>query len=312
MTNKIKTTAVLLLASVLASACSTSSDRNEVTPPPSPVSQSLESSAAVPNSAARPENATKSSSLQEQAVSVPATADKVTSHTQQSAKQESRTQPQATPVARTYKMSPRTYDIVPIDASKHPKEVVLLTFDDGPKDLELNQALLDTLDKHQAKAIFFVNGYRVKQKPDIVKLIHERGHAIGNHSWDHIDLKKQTKEKIAQQLEDVQDAVKAITGEAPVFFRPPFGSGNDEVRAKSKELGMLYMTWSNGSKDWEMTVKRNSAQEVTANVIGQLRPGSNILMHELPWTAEALDDMLSQIKKRGYGFVDPHAIDPSL
>lgn len=54
----------------------------------------------------------------------------------------------------------------------------------------------------------------------------------------------------------MQQAVKAITGKAPAFFRPPFGSGSEEVRAKAKEEGLLYMTWSNGSKDWEMTVKK--------------------------------------------------------
>ena len=50
--------------------------------------------------------------------------------------------------------------------------------------------MIDTLDKHDAKAIFFVNGYRAKEHPELLKLIHDRGQIIGNHSWDHIDLKK--------------------------------------------------------------------------------------------------------------------------
>ncbi|WP_236595933.1 MULTISPECIES: polysaccharide deacetylase family protein [unclassified Paenibacillus] len=216
------------------------------------------------------------------------------------------------PAAKTYRMNPKTYDIVPIDAAAHTKQVVLLTFDDGPKDLELNRSLLDTLDKHKAKAIFFLNGYRIKQHPDIVKLLDERGQTIGNHSWDHIDLKKESKEKVDRQIGDVQQAVKAITGKAPAFFRPPFGSGSEEVRAKAKEEGLLYMTWSNGSKDWEMTVKNNSPEQVVANVLEQLRPGSNILMHELPWTAEALDTLLTRLEERGYTFVDPQSIDTAM
>ncbi|MBP1155228.1 hypothetical protein ACVLD2_000864 [Paenibacillus sp. PvR052] len=68
------------------------------------------------------------------------------------------------------------------------------------------------------------------------------------------------------------------------------------------------MTWSNGSKDWEMTVKNNSPDQVVANVLEQLRPGSNILMHELPWTAEALDTLLTRLEEVGYGFVDPEII----
>ncbi|MCP3772487.1 polysaccharide deacetylase family protein [Paenibacillus sp. MZ04-78.2] len=211
--------------------------------------------------------------------------------------------------AKRYTMNPKTYDIMPIDPNGAPKKVVLLTFDDGPKDLEMNKALLDTLQKHKAKAVFFLNGYRVKQKPELVELLASSGQTIGNHSWDHIDLKKETKEKVNQQIGDVQKAIKEVTGKAPVFFRPPFGSGSDDVRAKAKEEGLLFMTWSNGSKDWEMTVKKNSPEQVISNVLSQLHPGSNILMHELPWTVEALDKLLTQLEEKGYGFVDPEDIE---
>ncbi|WP_335338486.1 hypothetical protein [Paenibacillus naphthalenovorans] len=53
------------------------------------------------------------------------------------------------------------------------------------------------------------------------------------------------------------------------------------------------MTWSNGSKNWEMMVKKNNPGRIISNVLEQLRPGSNILMHELPWTAKALDTLLT-------------------
>ncbi|TDF99316.1 polysaccharide deacetylase family protein [Paenibacillus piri] len=213
------------------------------------------------------------------------------------------------PAAKLYKMNPKTYDIVPIDPAAASKNVVLLTFDDGPRNKEVLASILDTLDKHKAKAIFFVNGYLVKQKPELLKLIQERGHAIGNHSWDHIDLKKESKDKVDQQIGDVQKIVKEVTGSAPQFFRPPFGSGSDDVRAKAKQENMLYMTWSNGSLDWEMTVKKNDPNKVVSNVLGQLRGGSNILMHELPWTAQALDPLLTQLEEKQFGFVDPHLID---
>src|SRR5206468_8119878 len=116
-----------------------------------------------------------------------------------------------------------------------------------------------------AKAIFFMNGYRIKQKPELVKLVSSRGMVIGNHAWDHDDLSKQSKDKLDHQIGDVSALVKELTGKAPVFFRPPFGSGNQDVRAKVKEEGMLYMTWSNGSKDWEMTVKNNHPEQVVSN-----------------------------------------------
>ncbi|MCD1260185.1 polysaccharide deacetylase family protein [Paenibacillus athensensis] len=220
--------------------------------------------------------------------------------------------PQPTPeeVAKTYHMN-KNYDIVPNDPNGN-KKVVLLTFDDGPKDKETNEALIATLAKHNAKAIFFMNGYRIKQKPELVKLVHDSGQIVGNHSWDHIDLKKEANAKVDQQIGDVQQIVKELIGEAPVFFRPPYGSGSDYVRAKAKEEKLLYMTWSNGSLDWEMTNSKNDPNKVVENVLNQLHNGSNILMHELPWTAQALDTLLSKLEEKGYTFVDPRAIEPEM
>ncbi|UKS31151.1 polysaccharide deacetylase family protein [Paenibacillus sp. HWE-109] len=217
------------------------------------------------------------------------------------------TKPVEQTVKKDYHMN-KNYDIVPNDPNDN-KKVILLTFDDGPKEQAMNQALIDTLQKHKAKAIFFMNGYRIKQKPELVKLVHDSGNIVGNHAWDHDNLKDMTNDKIDQQVEDVQKIVKELIGQEPQFFRPPFGSGNDYLKAKIKGKGMLYMTWSNGSLDWEMTNQKNDPGKVIENVLKQLHNGSNILMHELPWTVKALDSLLTQLEEKGYTFVDPNAIE---
>ncbi|MEK4665145.1 polysaccharide deacetylase family protein [Priestia sp. FSL H7-0729] len=209
-------------------------------------------------------------------------------------------------VEKTYHMN-ENYYIKPND-DKSSSKVVLLTFDDGPKEEKMITSLIDTLDKHNAKAIFFVNGYRVKSHPELLKLIHERDQIVGNHAWDHEDLQKMSNAEAAKQVTDVQEIVKDTIGEEPQFFRPPFGSGNDALKATVKKNGMLYMTWSNGSLDWDKSTK-NKPEKVIQNVLDQLNPGSNILMHELPWTVEALDELLTKLKKKGYSFVDPRTIE---
>jgi peptidoglycan/xylan/chitin deacetylase (PgdA/CDA1 family) len=203
----------------------------------------------------------------------------------------------------------KNYFLKPIDENGE-KRVVLLTFDDGPKEEGMLTDILDTLDRHGAKAVFFVNGFRVRQNPDLLRLIDERGHAIGNHSYDHIVLKNEPEDVIDAQLEGVQDIVEQTVGKRPRFFRPPNGAGNDYVKAKAAELGMLYMTWSNGSLDW--ADNKNDPDGVIRSVMEQLHPGCIILMHELPWTAEALDELLSRIEAEGYAFLDPEAIDPEM
>ncbi|WP_339203299.1 polysaccharide deacetylase family protein [Paenibacillus sp. FSL K6-3182] len=213
---------------------------------------------------------------------------------------------QETSITALYRMS-EAYRFVPIEESTSSK-VVLLTFDDGPKDETVLTSMLDTLDKHKAKAIFFVNGYRVKKNPNLLKLIDERGQTIGNHSWDHNDLKKEAKEVVEQQIGDVQTDVEALIDKKPLFFRPPYGSGGDTVKEIAKNHGMLYMTWSNGSLDWDKTAK-NKPEVVIKNVLEQLHPGANILMHELQWTADALDELLTSLENKGYGFIDPATIE---
>lgn len=198
------------------------------------------------------------------------------------------------------------YRFVPILESS-PAKAVLLTFDDGPKDEAVINSLLDTLDKHEAKAIFFVNGYRVKENPELLKLIHEKGHTIGNHSDDHINLKNESSEAVEKQLGEVQDKVERLIGKRPTFFRPPYGAGNEIVKTTAKNHGMLYMTWSNGSLDWDSSAK-NKPEVVIKNVMEQLHPGANILMHELKWTAQGLDELLTLIEGEGYTFIRPETI----
>ncbi|MBB3109251.1 peptidoglycan/xylan/chitin deacetylase (PgdA/CDA1 family) [Paenibacillus phyllosphaerae] len=208
---------------------------------------------------------------------------------------------------KLYRMND-AYRFVPIEGTNAPKKAVLLTFDDGPKDDETLTAMLDTLDKHHAKAIFFVNGYRVKAKPELLKKIAERGQTIGNHSWEHIDLKQENESVITKQIGDVQSIVKETTGTTPRFFRPPFGSGGDKVKKIAADQGLLYMTWSNGSLDWDSSTK-DKPDKVIANVLEQLHSGANILMHELPWTKDALDSLLTKLKDKGYTFIDPATIE---
>lgn len=209
---------------------------------------------------------------------------------------------------KTYHLD-KAYNVVPNQQGANKKEI-LLTFDDGLKEAAIINKIIDTLDKHNAKAIFFVNGYRVKEHPELLKLIHDRGQSIGNLSWDHIVLKNKSEAEVKKQIETVQKMVKDTTGQAPVFFRPPYGAGGEVSRKVAKESGLLYMTWSVGSLDWTITKSQpNRTDALLKNVTEQLHPGSNILMHELPWTAEALDSLLTRLEQKGYRFVDPQSIE---
>ncbi|MEC0237403.1 polysaccharide deacetylase family protein [Paenibacillus kribbensis] len=287
-----KTAAILLTVCLLLSACT----------------------ANKPESAATGNNQTSAASdTSNGSQTVPKdhnSAGKTTAQHDKSVVDNSKSENSATVAAtnKTYHLD-KAYNVVPNQEGVE-KKVILLTFDDGPKEAAMINKIIDTLDKHKAKAIFFVNGYRVKEHPELLKLIHDRGQPIGNHSWDHIVLKNKSEAEVKKQIETVQKIVKDITGQAPVFFRPPHGAGGDVGRKVAKENGLLYMTWSVGSLDWTMKKSQpNKTDALLKNVTEQLHPGSNILMHELPWTAEALDSLLTRLEQKGYRFVDPQSIE---
>lgn len=290
------TAALIIAASLLLSACGTAEEKTSDNSTPAVESTTTvqeEQGNSNPTETGEPgtgvpEPSTEDSNVKEEE---PESSEKVSTEEK---------------VEKTYHMN-ENYYIKPNDEAS-PSKVVLLTFDDGPKEEKMITSLIDTLDKHNAKAIFFVNGYRVKSHPELLKLIHDRGQIVGNHAWDHEDLKKMSNAEAAKQVTDVQKIVKDTIGEEPQFFRPPFGSGNDALKAAVKKNGMLYMTWSNGSLDWDKSTK-DKPEKVIQNVLDQLNPGSNILMHELPWTVEALDELLTKLEKKGYSFVDPRAIE---
>lgn len=291
------TAALIIAASLLLSACGSEEEQmSEKNKPNNEPITAIQEEQHEANAEEAEEN--------EVAVSEPSTDE--TAMTEGEPASSSEQAPSEVKLEKTYHMN-ENYYIKPNDDTS-PSKVVLLTFDDGPKEEKMITSLIDTLDKHDAKAIFFVNGYRVKTHPELLNIIHERGQIVGNHAWDHEDLQKMSNSEASRQVTDVQKIVKDTIGVEPQFFRPPFGSGNDALKATVKKNGMLYMTWSNGSLDWDKSTK-DKPEIVIQNVLDQLNPGSNILMHELPWTVEALDELLTQLEKKGYSFVDPRVIE---
>ncbi len=102
-----------------------------------------------------------------------------------------------------------------------PKEVVL-TFDDGPQ-VNTTKAVLDALDHHCTKAIFFSIGKMALGLPEIIREVHHRGQTIGTHTWAHVATYKfKTDDEAIAEIEKGISAVHRAVG-APIapFFRYP-------------------------------------------------------------------------------------------
>ncbi len=208
----------------------------------------------------------------------------------------------STPVQPGYHVN-KVFDIVPNDP-KGNKKVVLITIDDGPS--KQSKGMVDTLTKHKVKAIFFINGNHVKNYKDAIPYEYKNGNAIGNHTWDHPNLKQIKFDKIVKEIDSNTKIIKDATGSTVRFFRPPFGVSTQAVRDYVKKQGMISMNWSGAAKDWEKSAQKKEV--FINNVMKDLHPGSISLLHEHPWSASSLDELLTQIAQKGYTFVDPKDI----
>lgn len=185
------------------------------------------------------------------------------------------------------------------------EKIVALTFDDGPHPT-ITQEILATLEKYNAKATFFMLGNRVDKSPEIVKEIADAGHELGNHSWSHPDLSRQSAERIKNEIENTSIVIERATGQNPTVFRPPYGSFNDTVR---NETNLPIILWDVDTLDWKHL---NPAQTLSI-VKTYTRSGSNILMHDIHQsTANALDSILAFLQSEGYKFVTVSELESNL
>jgi peptidoglycan/xylan/chitin deacetylase (PgdA/CDA1 family) len=154
--------------------------------------------------------------------------------------------------------------------------VLALTFDDGPHPRD-TPPLLDLLDRHGAKATFFVVGKSVREHPDLVKRIAESGHALGNHTWDHLSLPSLTGRFRRRQLQWTQEA---LGSQASGLFRPPYGEQTLGSRLDALLLGLRVVCWDVVAEDW----RDDPSEVMLQRIYRRLRRGSIVLFHDTLYT----------------------------
>ncbi len=161
--------------------------------------------------------------------------------------------------------------------------------------------ILDILDKYNVKCTFFVVGIWAEKNPDKLKMIADRGHEIGNHSYSHKLPSQSSTEKIEEEILKCNEIIKAQTGKSPLFYRAPSGDYNNETVDLAEKHGMTAIQWSVDSLDW---MKDKSAQEITARVTGKITSGSIILFHnDTEYTVKVLPEVIEHLQKEHYTFV---------
>jgi len=182
------------------------------------------------------------------------------------------------------------------------RKYLLLTFDDGPFGSGVDDRILDVLEKHHARAVFFVVCRNLARANEML-LQREiaDGDLIGNHSFDHAHLMKLPDDQLLHEIAGCNDLVAERTGRRPAFFRPPFGQTSARVRALEQSSGLREMLWDANSEDSWLT----RPEQIMAWSMRESDNFSILLMHSKPTTAAVLDQVLSGLEGRGFRFVLP-------
>lgn len=179
-----------------------------------------------------------------------------------------------------------------------------LTFDDGPDKIQTPK-VLSILKKYAVKATFFMLGEEVEYQKEMLKLVYNAGHQIGNHFYKHININKASKDEIRESIVSNNELIRSVIGVAPTVVRPPYGIVNENLKEVCGELGMSIIIWTDDkdSRDWAKTPE----SKIISNVTKKVSNGDIFLFHDgdksYTNTLSAIDVIIPSLQKKGFQFV---------
>ncbi|MGZ3874004.1 MAG: polysaccharide deacetylase family protein [Mucilaginibacter sp.] len=175
---------------------------------------------------------------------------------------------------------------------------IYLTFDDGPIPI-VTPFVLNILKQYNAKATFFCIGDNVNKYPDIFAQVKNEGHAIGNHTYNHL-RGWDTDDKI--YLDNFIQADKILDTD---LFRPPHGRiKRSQVKLlKTAKPGIKMIMWNVVSGDFDLNI---TPEECLDNVLKNTSAGDVVLFHDSLKAKERMEYALPRAmelwSRAGYGF----------
>ena len=181
---------------------------------------------------------------------------------------------------------------------------IFLTFDDGPTP-KITEWVLRELEKYNAKATFFCIGNNIEKQPEIFEKVINKGHSIGNHTFDHLNGWKTS---TADYLKNTFLCEEQILDSANYnlkskIFRPPYGKIKASQAKKLQQQGYKIIMWDVLSADYDTTI---SAEKCLENATKNVTSGSIIVFHDsvkaFPNLEYTLPKALKILYKRGFVF----------
>ncbi len=177
---------------------------------------------------------------------------------------------------------------------------IVLTFDDGPMP-DTTPAILDVLDKECVRATFFMIGKRAEAQPGLVKLVRERGHAIGSHSYTHRELNRlprdEANDDVRRGYEAVEKAAYGVAADRPRLVRfPGFKSTPTLVSFVHEHHGTVINT-NISPADWRGQ-QAAATFERLRKLLDRQNRGIAVLHDSQPETVKLLPMLIAEMKAR--------------
>lgn len=183
---------------------------------------------------------------------------------------------------------------------------VYLTFDDGPIP-EVTPWVLRELNKYNAKATFFCIGENIYKHPEVFNTIVTDGHAIGNHTYNHLNGRKtdalvyvENVVKVNELLEQIQNPTSSLV-QSTSLFRPPYGRITARQSKLLEKKGYKIIMWDVLSGDFDTSL---SEEKCLQNVKKYIRPSSIVVFHDSLKAQKklkyVLPKVLEYISERGW------------
>lgn len=144
-------------------------------------------------------------------------------------------------------------------------------------------------------------GRHVQRAPDLVELIAQQGHEIGNHTFSHRDLTGVPKRVAREDLLAATHLIEQRTGRKIDFFRPPGGKMDHNLNEIAQKMGLQTVLWSVDPKDWQ---SQATEAQIVHHVLAHIHSDSIILLYEgKQRTLAALPVLIKELKRRGWQVV---------
>lgn len=157
--------------------------------------------------------------------------------------------------------------------------------------------MIEIFKENNISITFFPTGKWAEKNSDLLMEIHNAGHEIGNHGYNHIDYDKISFDKNKEEILKSHRIIKDIIKINPIYFAPPSGAFNENTIKAAQELNYKVILWSIDTIDW----RNDSTKDIIVHRIKEkLHESAIVLMHPTAETVKALPEIIEYLFQNGY------------